>query len=140
MRYGAGRGHRGLVIVVTFGTGIGIALIHDGKLIPNAEFGHVRIDGHDAETKAAASARSREDLSWQQWGDRASRYLQTLETLLWPELFIFGGGISKNPEKWVPLLEVRTPSAVAQLINNAGIAGAALYAYRAAEDVLPVSA
>ena len=130
-RYGAGRGKRGLVIVVTFGTGIGIALINDGKLVPNAELGHIELDGHDAETKAAASARERDGLSWEQWAKRASRYLRTLENLLWPELFILGGGISKKPEKWVPLLRNRTPTVVAQLINNAGIVGAALAASEA---------
>lgn len=130
-RYGAGRGHHGLVIVVTVGTGIGIALINDGKLVPNAELGHIEIDGHDAESKAAASARERDRLSWQQWAKRLSKYLRTLEDLLWPELFILGGGISKKPEKWVPLLKNRTPLAVAQLINNAGIVGAALAAAEA---------
>lgn len=130
-RYGAGRGKRGLVIVVTFGTGIGIALINDGKLVPNAELGHIELDGHDAETKAAASARERDGLSWEQWAKRASKYLRHLENLLWPELFILGGGISKKPEKWVPLLRNRTPTVVAQLINNAGIVGAALAASEA---------
>lgn len=130
-RYGAGRGVRGLVIVVTFGTGIGIALINDGKLVPNAEIGHIEIDGHDAESKAAASARERDGLSWEQWAKRASKYLRTVENLLWPELFILGGGISKKPEKWVPMLRNRTPLVVAQLVNNAGIVGAALAASEA---------
>ncbi len=130
-RYGAGRGKHGLVIVVTFGTGIGIALVNDGKLVPNAELGHIELDGHDAETKAAASARERDGLSWEQWAKRASKYLRHLENLLWPELFILGGGISKKPEKWVPLLRNRTPTVVAQLINNAGIVGAALAASEA---------
>jgi len=129
--YGAGRGLRGLIIVVTFGTGIGIALINDGKLVPNAELGHLELDGFDAESKAAASARERDGLSWEQWAKRASKYLRHLENLLWPELFILGGGISKKPEKWVPLLKNRTPLVVAQLINNAGIVGAALAASEA---------
>ncbi|MGS0687056.1 polyphosphate--glucose phosphotransferase [Nakamurella sp. GG22] len=133
-RYGAGRGRRGLVIVVTFGTGIGIALINDGKLVPNAELGHIELDGHDAESKAAASARERDGLSWEQWAKRASKYLRAVENLLWPELFILGGGISKKPEKWVPLLKNRTPLVVAQLINNAGIVGAALAASEAEQD------
>ncbi len=127
-RYGAGRGVKGLVIVVTFGTGIGIALVHNGALIRNAELGHLEIDGQDAEVKAAASSRERDGLSWEQWAKRASKYLRTVENLLWPELFILGGGISKKPEKWVPLLKNRTPLVVAQLINNAGIVGAALAA------------
>ena len=124
-------GDHGLVIVVTFGTGIGIALIHDGELVPNAELGHIELDGYDAETRAAASARERDGLSWEQWAKRASKYLRHLENLLWPELFILGGGISKKPEKWVPLLRNRTPTVVAQLINNAGIVGAALAASEA---------
>ncbi len=130
-RYGAGRGHDGVVIMVTFGTGIGIAIIHNGQLIPNSELGHLELDGHDAETKAAASAKERDDLTWEQWSKRASKYLQTLENLMWPELFILGGGISKKPDKWVPLLKCRTPLKVAQLINNAGIVGAALAAHEA---------
>jgi polyphosphate glucokinase len=128
VRYGAGQGHPGLIIVVTFGTGIGTALIHDGVLIPNAELGHIEIDGHDAETRAAASARDREGLNWEQWSKRANRYLSHLENLLWPELFIFGGGITKNPHKWVPHLKTRTPVKVAAMRNNAGIVGAALAA------------
>jgi polyphosphate glucokinase len=130
-RYGAGRGHDGVVIMVTFGTGIGIAIIHNGQLIPNSELGHMELDGHDAETKAAASAKEREGLSWEHWCKRASKYLSALENLMWPELFILGGGISKKPDKWVPLLKCRTPLAVAQLINNAGIVGAALAAHEA---------
>lgn len=130
--YGAGRGTRGTIIVVTFGTGIGTALIHDGQLVPNAELGHIEIDGADAEIAAAGIAREREDLSWEDWADRATRYLQTLEALLWPGLFILGGGISKKPDKWVPLLKTRTPLVLAKLRNQAGIVGAALAADRAA--------
>ena len=101
-RYGAGKGHQGLVVVITFGTGIGTALVYNGQLVPNAELGHLELDGHDAESKAAASAREREDLDWEQWAKRADRYLRHLENLIWPDLFIFGGGISKRPDKWVP--------------------------------------
>lgn len=131
VRYGAGRGHDGVVILVTFGTGIGTAIIHNGLLVANAELGHIELEGHDAETKAAASARERDALSWEQWAKRASKYLRALENLLWPELFILGGGISKKPDKWVPLLKTRTPTVVATLINNAGIVGAALAAHEA---------
>ena len=132
VRYGAGRGVDGTVLVVTFGTGIGVALLHDGRLVPNGELGHIEIDGVDAERAAAASAREREGLSWDEWADRASRYLQALESLLWPSLIVLGGGISKRPEKWVPRLRTRTPLALASLRNNAGIAGAALAASRSA--------
>jgi polyphosphate glucokinase len=128
--YGAGAGHSGVVVMVTFGTGIGTALLYDGELIPNSELGHIQVGGVDAETTTAVSARKREDLSWQQWADRASTYLQQLERLVWPELFVLGGGISKRPEHWLHLIECRTPLAVATLINNAGIVGAALAAHR----------
>ena len=130
--YGAGRGRLGTIVVVTFGTGIGTALIHDGRLVPNAELGHIEIDGADAEHAAAASAREREGLSWDEWAGRASRYLRTLEALVWPSLFILGGGISRKPDKWVPQLQTRTPLVMAELVNNAGIVGAALAAERAA--------
>lgn len=133
VRFGAGAGRSGLVIMVTLGTGIGTALIHDGVLIPNAELGHIEIDGHDAEHRAAASARERKDLSWEDWAKRVTKYLQTLENLLWPQLFILGGGVSKKPEKWMPLLEARTPLVVAEMRNNAGIVGAALAAVEGVE-------
>ncbi|MBA8795245.1 polyphosphate glucokinase [Friedmanniella endophytica] len=123
--YGAGRGVQGVVVVVTFGTGIGIAMINNGELVANSELGHLELDGKDAEKGAAASARERDGISWKEWGARADRYLKTLENLVWPKLFILGGGISKNPEKWVQYLSPRTPFKVAELINNAGIVGAA---------------
>lgn len=131
--YGAGHGRQGTVLMVTFGTGIGTAIIHDGVLVPNAELGHIEIAGEDAELRASAAAREREDLTWDQWAGRASRYLRTLEALLWPELIILGGGVSKKPHKWVPLLDTRTPLVVAELANNAGIVGAALAAWQAAD-------
>jgi polyphosphate glucokinase len=137
VRYGAGRGHEGLVLLVTWGTGIGTALIYDGQLIPNSELGHIEVDGHEAEKRAAASVMKRKGLSWEQWAERASRYLQTLERLVWPELFIFGGGISKKPEPWVSLIECRTPFVIAKLINNAGIVGAALVAHESLTVGMP---
>jgi polyphosphate glucokinase len=129
VRYGAAKGHKGLVVMVTFGTGIGTAIMFGGNLVPNSELGHIEIDGHDAESRAAASARERDDLSWEKWTKRASKYLETLENLIWPDLIVLGGGISKQPDKWVPHLKTRTPLAVAELINNAGIVGAALNSY-----------
>ncbi len=138
-RYGAGRFEEGLIVVVTFGTGIGTGLVHRGHLVPNAELGHIEINGHDAETRASASARERGNLSWKRWSRRASRYLQTLENLLSPDLFILGGGISKSPEKWVPRLEVTTRIEVAQLVNNAGIVGAALAAQEQANELAAAS-
>jgi polyphosphate glucokinase len=130
-RYGAGRGHQGLVMIVTFGTGLGVSLFHQGQLIPNCELGHIEIDGVDAETRASATARSRDQLSWEQWGLRASGYLRTLEALLWPEVIVLGGGVSADPAKWVGHLRTRTPLKVAQLAANAGIVGAALAAAEA---------
>ena len=123
--YGAGKGQQGVVVLVTFGTGIGVAVINNGELVPNSELGHIEIDGADAEVGAAASAREREGLSWAAWAARADRYLKTLESLVWPSLIILGGGITKNPEKWVHFIAPRTPTRIAHGINNAGIVGAA---------------
>jgi polyphosphate glucokinase len=128
MAYGAGRGERGLVLMLTFGTGIGSALFIDGTLVPNTEFGHIEVDGHDGEKRASASAREREELSYPQWAKRVDRYLDTLERSLWPDLIIVGGGVSKKAEKWVPLLSTRTRVVPAELLNDAGIVGAALAA------------
>lgn len=128
-RYGAGRGRRGLVAVLTFGTGIGSALIYAGQLIPNVELGHLEVDGLDAEVRAADAARKREDLSWEAWATRVTRYLNVLENLIWPELFVLGGGVSKKADLWVPLLKTRTPLELAMLRNEAGIIGAALAAH-----------
>lgn len=127
-RYGAARDVRGVVVVATLGTGIGTAVICDGVLVPNTELGHLEIDGHDAETKAAASARQRESLSWQTWAQRLQRYFGTVENLLWPDLFVVGGGVSRKSAKFLPLLELRTPIVPAALFNDGGIIGAALYA------------
>ncbi|MBM7808441.1 polyphosphate glucokinase [Geodermatophilus bullaregiensis] len=128
MRYGAGRDQRGVVLMLTFGTGIGSALFVDGHLVPNTEFGHIQVDGHDGEKKASAAAKDREDLSYPQWAKRVDRYLDVLESGLWPDLIIVGGGVSKKAHKWVPLLTTRTPVVPAQLQNDAGIVGAALTA------------
>ena len=123
--YGAGKGRRGVVLLVTFGTGIGTAVINNGELVPNSELGHIEIDGVDAEIGAAASARERERLTWAEWGARADRYLKTLESLVWPGMIIISGGITKNPEKWLHFISPRTPITIAHGINNAGIVGAA---------------
>ncbi|TKJ29020.1 polyphosphate--glucose phosphotransferase [Blastococcus sp. CCUG 61487] len=128
MRYGAGRGHGGVVLMLTFGTGIGSALFVDGRLVPNTEFGHIQVDGEDGELRAAASAREREGLGYPEWARRVDRYLEVLEAGLWPDLIIVGGGISRKAHKWVPLLSTRTPVIPAELQNAAGIVGAALAA------------
>jgi len=125
VRWGAALGVRGLVVVTTLGTGIGSALIMDGRLVPNSELGHLEIDGHDAESRAAASAREREGLSWQEWAERLTRYYSTVEMLFSPDLFVVGGGVSKKAEKFLPLIDVRTPLVPATLLNTAGIVGAA---------------
>jgi polyphosphate glucokinase len=128
MTWGAGRDRDGVVICLTFGTGIGSGLFVDGVLVPNTELGHLELDGHDAETRASAKVRNREDLSWEDWAVRASRYLRHVVDLFSPDLIVLGGGISKKPDKWVPLLDVDCELVVARLANNAGIAGAALSA------------
>jgi polyphosphate glucokinase len=129
VRFGAGKDQPGVVVVVTFGTGIGTGVFLDGALLPNSELGHLEIDGHDYEDKAADSAREREDLSWDEWArHRVSRYLSRLEALLWPDLFIVGGGVSKKSDKWLPHVKARTPIVPAALLNTAGIVGAALHA------------
>ena len=128
VRFGAARGVTGLVIVLTFGTGIGSAILVDGRLVPNSELGHLEIDGKDAERRAAASAREREDLTFGEWAKRVNRYLLHVEALFTPDLFVLGGGVSKRSEKWVPMLDVKTPIRIAELLNNAGIVGAAIAA------------
>jgi polyphosphate glucokinase len=128
VRYGAARGRRGLVIVTTLGTGIGSALVHDGVLVPNSELGHLQIEGHDAESRAANSAREREGLSMEEWAGRLRTYYRTLEMLFSPELFVVGGGISKQADEFLPLLGLDTEIVPARLLNKAGIVGAALYA------------
>lgn len=125
VRYGAGAGRSGVVMVLTFGTGIGSGLFVDGVLVPNTELGHLELDGHDAETRAAASVRKRERLSWSDWAGRVERYLRHVEALFSPELFIVGGGASKRPDKWLPHISIDTEIVPAAMANNAGIVGAA---------------
>jgi polyphosphate glucokinase len=127
-RFGAARDHDGLVLVSTLGTGIGSALLVDGRLVPNTELGHLEIDGHDAESQAADSARDREQLSWEDWATRLTRYYQVAENLFWPDLIVVGGGVSKKSDKWMDLVKTRTRMVPAQLLNNAGIVGAAVLA------------
>ena len=131
MAFGAGKGHNGTVIMITLGTGIGTAVFCDGKLVPNLEFGHLEIRGQDAEARASDAARQREELSWKKYAKRLNRYLLAMERLFWPDLFIIGGGISKEHAKFVPLLNLQTEVVPAQFQNEAGIVGAALF-YNAA--------
>ena len=125
-RFGAGEGIDGTVLVITLGTGIGSAFIFDGKLVPNAELGHLEIDGFDAETKASAVARERDGLSWEQYSVLLQRYFSHVEFLFSPELFIVGGGISKRANEYLPHMKLRTPLVPAELKNDAGIVGAAI--------------
>lgn len=125
MHFGAGRDVAGVVLMTTLGTGIGSALFLDGELLPNTELGHLELDGHDAESKAASSAREREELSWPEWAQRLQRYYRHVEDLFWPDLIIVGGGVSKKADQFLPLLDLRTPIVPAALRNQAGIIGAA---------------
>jgi len=114
--------------MLTLGTGIGTAIFHRGNLLPNTEFGHLDINGKEAEHRASDAARQSDDLSWKKYARRLNIFLAEMERLFWPDLFIIGGGISKKSEKYVPLLEIKTPVVPAQFLNEAGIVGAALAA------------
>jgi len=127
-RCGAGKGISGTVLVITLGTGIGSALIFDGNVVPNAELGHISIDGSDAETRASAVARERDGLDWEEYSVRLQRYFSELEFLFSPQLIIVGGGISQRTDEYLPLLKLRTPIVPAKLRNEAGIFGAAIQA------------
>ena len=126
MTFGAGLGQPGTVIMVTLGTGIGSAIFLRGKLLPNTEFGHLEMNSEDAEYRASDAARQRENLSWKKYAKRLNKYLAAMEKLFWPDLFIIGGGISKESGKYLPLLTIETPVVPAQFLNEAGIVGAAL--------------
>jgi polyphosphate glucokinase len=126
MRFGAGRGQNGLVFIVTVGTGLGTALFTEGVLVPNTELGHIELDCFDAESRASDAARKREDLSWKKWAVRFDHYLDAIENLFWPDIFIIGGGASKRMDKFMDQLSVKAEVVPAQLKNEAGIIGAAL--------------
>jgi len=125
LQFGAARHVEGLVVLATLGTGIGTALLYHGRLIPNSELGHLEVDGADAETRASSHARENEKLSWEEWAGRLQRYFASVEDLLWPDLIVVGGGVSKHAERFLPLLHLRAPIVAAQLGNAAGIVGAA---------------
>jgi polyphosphate glucokinase len=127
MKFGAGVGENGTVLMLTFGTGIGSALFARGVLVPNTEFGHIEIHGHDAETRASEHAKDLQDLSWGKWAGRVDEYLKHMEALLSPHLIIVGGGVSRQADKWVPRLTgIRARIVPAALLNDAGIVGAAM--------------
>lgn len=123
--FGAAKDVPGLVILTTLGTGIGSALLQDGVLVPNTELGHLRIRGRDAERRAAYSAKERGRLSWRRWAARLQEYYRELERLFTPALFVVGGGVSKNADDFLGLLDLKTPIVPAAQLNNAGILGAA---------------
>ncbi|MFE2595228.1 polyphosphate--glucose phosphotransferase, partial [Streptomyces sp. NPDC059396] len=129
MAFGAGRGRKGTVFLLTFGTGIGSALFIDGKLVPNTELGHLELHGHEAEKHASSKAKEDAELSWHHWAHRVQKYLEHVEMLFSPELFIIGGGVSRKADKFLPLIKgVRAEIIPAELQNNAGIVGAAMMA------------
>ncbi len=128
MEFGAGQGVSGVVLMVTLGTGIGSALFYDGVLVPNTELGHMKMGKQDAEKVAAESVREAEQLSWKQWAKRLDSYFDVLERLFSPDLIIVGGGVSKKSDKFLPLLSSKTTIVPAQLLNEAGIVGAAIHA------------
>ncbi|MFC9624121.1 polyphosphate--glucose phosphotransferase [Streptomyces sp. NPDC056930] len=128
MRFGAGKGRKGVVVMVTLGTGIGSAVFSDGYLVPNSELGHLPLHHEDAEDWAAESVREHDDLSWKKWAHRLETYLELVQRLLWPDLIVIGGGVSKKADKFLPYIKLRTEIVPAQLLNDAGIVGAALFA------------
>jgi polyphosphate glucokinase len=135
VHYGAAADHPGLVLVTTLGTGIGSALLYRGVLVPNSELGHIEIDGHDAESRASAVYRENEGLSYKKWAKHAlQRYYETVEALIWPDLIVVGGGVSKKSDKFLPLLSLNSDIVPAKLQNQAGIIGAAWLAQDAASE------
>ncbi|HME63509.1 MAG TPA: ROK family protein [Streptosporangiaceae bacterium] len=127
MTFGAGVGEQGTVLMLTFGTGIGSALFIKGILVPNTEFGHIEVRGQDAEKRASERAKELHDMSWAKWAGHVEEYLQHIEAVLWPGLFIVGGGVSRQSEKWVPRLTgIRARIVPAAMLNDAGIVGAAM--------------
>jgi polyphosphate glucokinase len=127
MRFGVGRDwQKGVVFLATLGTGIGTAVFVDGHLLSNSELGHIEIRGKDAERRASDAVRQRKELSWEEWGTRLNEYFQTIERLIWPDVVIIGGGASKEFDKFSPYIKMNCQVIPAQLLNLAGIIGAAL--------------
>ncbi len=127
--YGAAKDVKGMVLTITFGTGIGSGLLIDGELVPNLELGQIELEGHSpAELHFSAKARKRENLDWDEWGDRANRYLTHVDTVFTPDLMVIGGGLTKHWKRFSDRLDPKLPVVPAQMGNNAGIVGAALFA------------
>ena len=119
-KFGAGKDNTGVIVLLTFGTGIGSAVIHNGVLLPNTEFGHLEVGGMEAEHRAASSVKEKHDWSYKKWAPEVTKVLVAIENAIWPDLFIAGGGISRKADKWIPLLKNRTPVVAAALLNTAG--------------------
>lgn len=128
MKFGAGKDRKGVVIILTFGTGLGSAIFVNGVLVPNTEFGHMEVRGKDAEDRASDRARKDDNLSWKRWAKRVNEFLNRMEILFSPDLFIIGGGVSKKYDKYLNLLDTQAEIVPAQLLNEAGIIGAAMAA------------
>ncbi|MBN1133196.1 MAG: ROK family protein [Bacteroidales bacterium] len=126
MKFGAGKGQKGVVLLVTVGTGLGTVMFTDGKLVPNLELGHIILKGDDAELYASDAARKNQELDWPVWAARFDEYLKRLESLVWPDRIIIGGGMSKKGDKFLKYLTTKAPVVTAELLNEAGIIGAAL--------------
>ena len=138
MRFGAGKGNAGVVLIITIGTGLGTALFSDGHLLPNTELGHVFLEnGHEAERYASEAVRITKELKWKEWGERLNLYLCTMENLLWPDLIVLGGGISEKLNKFSPTITTKAPVVAASFLNQAGIVGAALFAEEALQKERP---
>jgi polyphosphate glucokinase len=128
MRFGVGKGQPGVVIFLTLGTGVGSGVFNDGRLVPNTEFGQMEIRGRPAERRSAAAARIRRGLSWKAWAADLDEHLDRIQQLMWPNLMILGGGVSKSADRFIPRLTVHCPVVPALLRNDAGIIGAAIVA------------
>lgn len=129
MRFGAGKGNTGVVLIITIGTGLGTALFSEGHLMPNTELGHVFLEnGFEAERYASEAVRVTKDLKWKEWGERFNLYLTTMESLLWPDLIVLGGGVSEKLHKFSPMITTKVKVVAASFLNQAGIVGAALFA------------
>ncbi|CAG1010129.1 polyphosphate glucokinase [Myxococcaceae bacterium] len=126
MTFGRGRGHRGVVLMLTLGTGIGSALFANGMLVPNTELGHLEIGGKEAEARASERAKKKHDLGWKAWAKQVNRVLATLEALFSPDRILLGGGVSAKYDHYMDYLESRCEIVPAKLENDAGIVGAAL--------------
>lgn len=137
MEFGAGKGHNGVVIMLTFGTGIGTAIFVNRQLLPNTELGHMEIRGKEGEQRASDGTRKRKGLTWAGWAKRVNEYIQRMDALFWPDLFIIGGGVANKAEQFLPLLSTRAEIRIAELRNEAGIIGAALAARQLAAGALP---